>query len=155
MANPIMIRIGNCINRCSGTNHQTSRCLGAPVLKEMPDRYPRTKSRSISRVHQDFCRSLNKRDLSFKNIDHLIFCAVPMLQGRTSARLQNFNKRTKLGQPSCLTDPERLIGVAPTLHRTFFCNQAIRREKRHVDITILTLQSRSRAISVSSSVQEY
>jgi hypothetical protein len=80
------------------------------------DRYPGTESCDVTGSHQYLARSFDHCDLTIKDIDHLVFSAMPMLDRGSAARLKDLNERSELRKLSGLTNPECLIRVGGALH---------------------------------------
>lgn len=77
--NPIVLRVGDLIDRCAGSNNQTTRFSSAPILQIVPDLDAGAEGCDATGAHERLGRTLDYSDLTGKDIDHFVLRAVPML----------------------------------------------------------------------------
>ena len=129
--NPIVLRVGDLIDRCAGANDQATRFRSTPILQIVPDLHSGLEGSGATGAHERLGRTLDYSDLAGKDIDHFVLRAVPMLDRGSAAGLEDLNERTKLRKFSGLANPKRLIRRRATLHSANLADQLIRREDRH------------------------
>lgn len=122
----MVIRVCDVVYRSPRTNDQAASWRVAAVLKEVTDRYSSFESCGVAGAElRDFI-AFDQGDFAVKNVDQLVFRAVPMLDGRTGTGLKHLDEGAELGQRTCFTNPEHAVRRWCAFSRAFFRNEAVR-----------------------------
>lgn len=128
MTDPVMVRIGDHVDRRTRANDEAAGRTIAAVVEPMTDRGASLERRCIAGAQEGLGLALDQRDFAVEHINQFVLGAVPMLERREGTGFENFDERAELRQAGRIADPLRarrttdIAWFSTSSHEVMWCD---------------------------------
>lgn len=131
MTDPVMVRIGDHVDRRTRADDEAAGRTIAAVVELMTNRGASLERRCIAGAQEGLGLALDQRDFAVEHINQFVLGAVPMLESREGTGFENFDERAELRQPRRIADPVRTCWATGIAWFSAFSHEVMWCDNRH------------------------